>query len=1178
MRTTWAVSPVCCHRICRFWSLTLFIVWLVFFPALVHGQALSGITGTITDATGAVVPGATVTVTNIGTQVSKTAVTSSAGTYNIVDLNPGSYTVKVEANGFQSSVHDNVGVEVGKVSTLDAILQPGNTSQTVEVKADLVALNTENPQQATTIEPQLVAALPLEISGGRGRQIDSFLFLAPGVTGSTFSHRINGGVDFQNEVLFNGVVAVQSETAGYQTNINPPYEMVDQFSVLRDTFSAQYGLAQGAASYRFASGTNALHGDGFEILRNNFFDARGAYNPTTPIDRENNWGFSLGGPVFIPKLYNGKNKTFFFVASDWYRQNLTQTGFMTVPTPAMKTGDFSHFVDASGKLIPIYNPVNSTCTANGNAPGQPFVGNIIPQACISANSTSLLQYLPDPNVPGFTNNLSSQLTSEPNTYLNWGYTIDQNISDKQSIHWSEWRDKATTFGIDNNALFSGVFSGLKNEPRLGTGFFLTYSNSFSPNLIMTAGAGWMGELNFEYNSHLGTAFPDISVGSSALPRISFINGTYNPNDWGAGNAGETFSINRKLGLSFDNNWLWVHGNQTFNMGIEVRRSYQDDHECQACIGQITFSAFTTGDPASFLATPPPGAPAAGTTGSAFASFLLGDVDSANRNLAPELRLRNLDVSPYLQDDIKLSPRLTLNVGVRWDIMRPFTEVNNNIVFFNPNLPNPDAGGRLGAATKFGTCPGCAGYDRADIKWDHLSPRLGFAYELNNKTVLQGGFSVNFLNGGAYEYGTSKVAVSYGNLLNGSVNVPTNNSNVPAYGFWDGNPLPAPAALPFGPGIGTGNVIHEFSRNDGITPYLMAWNVGIQRELPYNMFFSGAYVANKTVHLPSQMNPTNEVPVQFLDKYGSLLGQQFGPAAIAAGIPLPYPGFTGSVQQALRPYPQYIDIVNNFDMTGASRYNAMQLELEKRFSEGLSFLVTYNLSRMMSNTNSGFTIFGARPLNKQDQAAEWTVDNNDQTHMVNIAATYELPFGPGKPFLNTRNLWGQVFGGWQISPILTYQSGTPLWSSTPGGTVTVPGDPLGNCPSGSDVCGPGNDNRANVVPGVPQFLGYQNVYKGLPVINAAAFTNPGLWTLGNAPRVLSGLRNPWFFNENVALVKKFFLGSERFKAELRMEYFNLLNRVQFGSPDLNLTDANFGMVINSQNNTQRQGQAQFRVTF
>jgi hypothetical protein len=676
---------------------------------------------------------------------------------------------------------------------------------------------------------------------------------------------------------------------------------------------------------------------------------------------------------------------------------------------------------------------------------------------------------------------------------------------------------------------------------------------------MTAGAGWMGELNNEYNAQLGQDFSNLAAGATALPRIHFVNGQYTANDWGAGNAGETFSVNRKLGISFDNNWLYVRGKQTLNFGVEVRRAYQDDHECQSCIGQFVFNGYTTANPANF----------AGGSGSAFASFLLGDADSANRNISPELRLRNLDVSPYLQDDIKVSPKLTLNIGIRWDIMRPFTESNNNVAFFDPTIPNPDAGGRLGAATKLGSCIPCSRYDRADIKWDHFSPRFGYAYQVSNKMVLQGGFSVSFLNGGAYEFGTSKVAVDYGNLLNGSVNIQTNNSNVPVYGFWDGHPLLAPPPQPFSPGIGNGQTIHEFSRNDGLAPYLMAWNVGIQRELPWNAFFSGAYVGNKAVHLPSQLNPTNQLSPQDL-AFGTLLGQPFdSPAAAAAGITSPYPGFTGSVLQALRPYPQFTDIQNNFDMTGASRYSAMQLQLEKRFSNGLSFLTSYSLSRMMSNTNSGFTIFGNRPLNKNNQAAEWTVDNNDQTHIIKLAATYELPVGPGKAFLNKKNFAGQVLGGWVISPILSYSSGSPLYTGT-GGSVNVPGDPLGNNCT--------NCNRANVVPGVPQMFSYNNVYKGLPVINAAAFTNPGPYALGNQPRVLGDLRNPWGLNEDVAVSKKFFLGSERVQAEIRMEYFNVLNRVIFGSPDLTLTDITFGQVIRSQANTQRQGQAQFRITF
>ena len=272
-----------------------------------------------------------------------------------------------------------------------------------------------------------------------------------------------------------------------------------------------------------------------------------------------------------------------------------------------------------------------------------------------------------------------------------------------------------------------------------------------------------------------------------------------------------------------------------------------------------------------------------------------------------------------------------------------------------------------------------------------------------------------------------------------------------------------------------------------------------------------------------------------------------------------------------PYPQYPygvpGIFNNFDDTGSSLYNSLQTTLEKRYSTGLSFLVSYTLSRMMSNTNSGFTSFGATAYNKNNQASEWTIDNNDQTNLISILATYELPIGKGKPLLGNHGVVSNVVGGWVLSPVLTYSTGTPLWSGT-GGTVYGPGDPLGN------NCAP--CNRVDVVPGVTQEFSYSNVYKGLPVLNAAAFTAPGVWTLGTEPRVLP-LRYPWNLNENLSLSKNFAI-AERITAQLRFSYFNLFNRVVFGSPDLGLADPTFGMVINSQANTQRQGQAQFTLRF
>ncbi len=1155
-------------------ALCLAAVLSTFFIGHANGQALQGINGTVTDATGATVPNATVTATNDETAVSKTSVTSSAGAYEFNDLIPGTYTVKIEAPGFERSVHTGVGVSVARVSTVNATLQPGRTEQTVNVTESVIAIDTTQPELGTTLENKVVQELPNQISGGRGRQIDNFIFLAPGVTGSTFSHRINGGVDFESEVVFNGIPMAQSETQGFQTIWNPPFELVNQYDVLRSSFSAQYGLAQGVVTYNTKSGTNTYHGDGFEIIRNNFFDAKGAYNPTVPIDKENNYGFTFTGPVWIPKLYNGKNRTFFTVAFEWYRQNLTQTNFVSLPTAAEKSGDFS----ALG--TPIWNPANSGCSANGNTPGTPFRGNIIPSVCFSPLSASLLQYFPNPSLPGLVNNQQTLLGVFPTRQKPWGVTIDHNISDKQSIHWTEWRDPQTSYATENNATALPVTNPLTSvtyNPDLGTVFILNYAYAITPHLVMTAGASWLGELNDQISQRPNNiAFP-AAPGAPQVPAIEFTgpdSPTYVGSPW-------IESINRKLGVVVENNWQWVKGKQTFNIGGEVRRTYQDDNECQQCAGIFQFSNNETANPANLS-----------NTGNSFASFLLGTVDNADRIGSQEERLRNKDFSLYIQDDLKWTTRLTLNFGVRWDVMVPFTAVNNPIVYFDSTLPDPAADGRLGAATKFGDCTGCADITRASIHWGHVSPRFGYSYELNSKTVLQGGFSMNYLDGGAYEYGTSKVAVNYGNLLVGSFSAPSTGSTNPGFGSWNSNVLPFPSPVPFSNGLGTGTFINAFNPAvDGWAPYDVVWNIGIQRELPGNLFFSAAYTGNRANRLPSQLNPINQLSPQFLAQYGSSLGLPYATAGPSLGIPLPFANFltvepNATVLQALRPYPQFQGsdggIFNNFDDTGSSLYHAMQVSLEKRYTNGLSFLVSYNLSRMMSDTNSGFTSFAALALNKDNQKAEWSIDNNDQTNMINIAGTYELPFGRGRQFMNSGGVVNAILGGWQISPLLTYATGTPLWNSNgnSGGSVFVTGDPLGN------QCNP--CNRANVVSYNNIMFSYNNVSNGLPVINKADFSDPGPWVLGNAPRVIGALRNQFQSNENIALAKYFPLG-ERIKLKLEIEYFNVLNRVNHAGggsgangnscgPDLNFEDPTFGQAINCQSNTQRQGQAFLGINF
>ena len=1218
----------------------LFVGMLAGVPAA-DAQGLSGINGTVLDSSGAAVTDAKVTVTNNATNVSSQTVSSSAGTFTITDLKPGAYTVKVEKGDFTTGVLKDVNVDVSRTTNVEVTLKLGSASEEVVVTAEQIALETTQPQLGTVVENKLVDEIPVIIGGGPGnigardRQIDDYLFLAPGVQGGEFSHRINGGVDFENEVMFNGVVATQSETQGLQSNINPPFELVSEVQVLTSNFSAQYGLAQGVASYQFASGTNKLHGDAFEINRNTVLNAAGVNPPgttttgkgPTPPLNQNNYGFSLGGPVWIPKVYNGKNKTFFYASADWFQQNLQDQGKDTLPTPAEVGGDFSGYgtTDKGGVFhqIPIFVPQGFVAPSGCNAPasGQQWAGNIIPTSCFSGISASLLKFIPAPSLPGLINNGLSHIGVLPIRQTNFGFSIDHNLTDKQKLHGTFYRDKYNLLTCCNNGIHvDNPLSGEEQQPRLGTGLFLTYSNAISSKLVMTAGFGWLGEINDELNSFLGVNFPAIA-GSTSLPAIHFdAPFGQQPTGWGLNANGETFAKNRKLGLSFDNNWLWNRGRHTFNIGFEIRRSYQDDQECQQCGGSFTFNSRTTADPLNQA-----------TTGSAFAGYLLGYADASQRQFAVENRLRNLYYAPYVQDDIKVSTRLTVNVGLRWDLLKPFKENNDNVLFFDPSIANagavtPSGTPLLGAADKLGNCPACSGYRSANAHYRDFSPRIGFAYKLNNKTVVLSGYSINFLDGGSYEYGDNKIAVNYGSLLGGVFNANSNGNNLPGFGSWDARSVPEPTATQFTDPtfLNSTGFLREFSRDPGKIPYTQAWNAGIQRELPWNTFLSVAYIGNRSLHLPSLLNPINQLDPKFLTQFcasgnandpncllspnstnnpwtsaasqAALQSAGFSPFTVTCGSNSNNPGLSGTfftpyrnflcdygsnkgISQALLPYPQFAPsescggICNNFDTTGVATYNALQVQAQKRFSSGLSYLVSYTLSRTLSNTDTGFSTFNFGSENKFNQKSEYSIAGNDQTHILAISGVYELPIGPGKKFLNRGGtLAKNVLGGWQMTGVFQYSSGTPL-------TVFANNnDPFLN-----------GFNRANFNADIPLNVNYNNYYKGLPVFTTTAFSDPG-FQQGNEPRAISQLRNPFNQNENIGLAKRFYFG-ERVNMEFRMEFYNVLNRVTICVPDVNLADGpgNFGLVNpngsggstacqNPNAPPPRQGQAFLKVSF
>jgi hypothetical protein len=1238
-------------------------------PCEVRAQAVSRINGTVTDQGGAIVPDAKVTVTNVDTNVSPTTLTTSAGTYLVTDLIPGTYKVKVEKAGFKSFVDNNVIVVGGATSTANATLEPGAVTETVVVTAPAVALQTEQPEIGTTINETLTQELP-QLIGGSNRQIDNFIFLAPGVTGNGFSHRINGGVDQQTEVMFNGVPEAFSETAGFTFWNQPPYDSIKDADILTGTFSAQYGLGQGVEQYQMKSGTNAIHGDGFFLYRDDkLLAAPGAFldlnkNNNGVVDQPNrniqsNWGFSVGGPVVLPKLYNGRNKTFWFFSYDRYRQTFVPSP-VTLPSPAELSGDFSGLVNpGNGNSIPIFVPIawasNAALIPSGcsvpssgvGSPGTQWPGNKIPTSCFSSISAGLLNQFPLPAptntsptaVPNFT-----PTTTSLNLQTDLSVNIDHNLTEKQAIHGLYWRQ---FFPQPNNGDWvNSPLSSLNITTVLGRGVDITYSNAISSHMVATGGFLYVYQANDFSPPHILSS-PIAPVPPSGLaqpltfPSISFGGGGWEPQSWGPGN-GLSSTINHKTGLSWMGNLLWQKGRHTINIGADIRMTHQDDFECggsggqPGCSGLLNFTSDVTADPneakGSF------GTPPGTNTGNGFASFLLGNVTSGGRGGAGNTNLRNTYVAPYFQDDVQIMPRLKVNWGVRWDLAFPFTNdfKTNQLTYFDPNAVNTGAinpltgNPLLGAMAEQGTCSGCSGWSTQKMDWHHISPRAGFTYQLNKKTVLLGGASWYWLDTGSFEYGVNKVAVNYGNNLNGVVSIGQSGLQIPGFGQWDTNQLPPLPAVGFSPTFFNGVAINGFAQVHELPrqvnqAYDEQFVIGIQRELPWNMFLSVSGVHTHDLHLPATLQSgkqsldynfvksvcpqgpsvtvttdcvlaqpwTSSAAQTFMASQGTFgqvtyptgtCGNTGGPVTYFA----PYNNFcqqqgTGTqLFVAELPYPHMPFVTNNFDTSGADKYNALQVSLQKRTGGGLTYLVSYTLSRYMTNTDSGFSSFNFRGLNPKNPNAEWSVGANDQTHVLTIAGVYELPIGPGKKFLNQGGtVRKNLLGGWKFSTVNYYESGTPL------GTVA--------CADQFD-CDPliGNifvANKPNLVSS--NFaINWNNYYKKKPSINTSAFAFPGDWTIGNGAPLYSALRAPAYLDEDMSLSKKFFFG-ERFSSDLTIQFYNVLNRFLLNNGPNNgagmncwhgnVFDPNFGKAYNSpttpcQGNSPRTGQLQLRVYF
>jgi Carboxypeptidase regulatory-like domain/TonB-dependent Receptor Plug Domain len=1262
-------------------------VVLLCSPVRVNAQALSGINGTVTDQSGLAIDGATVKITNVDTNVTRTIQTTSAGTYFVTDLIPGTYDVRVEKSGFQANVQKGVVVVGGATSTANATLVPGAVATEIVVNASSVALETEQPEVGTTVNETLTQELPQLISGSN-RQIDNFIYLTPGVTGSGFSHRIDGGVDQQTEVMFNGVPEAFSETAGYTFWNQPPYDAIKDVDVLSGTFSAQYGLGQGVEQYHIKSGSNTIHGDAFFFYRDDkLLGAPGAFldqnaNGQGVVDQaainvQSDEGFSVGGPVYIPHVYDGRNKTFWFVSYDRYRQSFTPN-VVTLPTAAEVGGDFSAAFNPNSpaNVIPIYVPTSwasnpalipAGCVP-GAAPGAQWPGNKIPTTCFSQVTAGLLQQFPLPTPgPGLVTNYTPTTTSL-NLQTDIAVNIDHNLTKNQAIHGLYWRQY---YPSPNGG--DWVNSPLSDEnitTILGRGVDITYSNAISSHIVLTAGFLYVYQGNDFLPPHL-LASPITPVPPSGLaqpltfPSINFsggpwepLNGTNQPGGLGPGN-GLSSTKNHKTGYSWMGNVLWQTGRHTMNIGVDIRHTHQDDFECggstgqPGCSGVLNFTSDITADPneqVDICGSTPGCVSSPGTnTGIGFASFLLGDVTSGGRGGAGNTNLRNNYVAPYFQDNIQINPKLKINAGLRWDLAFPFTNdfSTNQLTFFNPSVPNPTEINPLtgqplmGAMSELGTCTACVGWSTMYTQWHHFSPRAGFTYQLTPKTVLLGGVSFYWLDTGAFEYGVNKVAVNYGNNLNGVVSIGQETPQVPGFGQWDTNILPPLPAVGFSPTFFNGTSIlgdaqvHELPRSVN-QAYDEQFLTGIQRELPWNMFLSASYVHTHDVHLPATLESgqqsldysfvqstcpqgpavTTTLDCVLAEPWTSAAAQTFmqtqgtfGTTAYPAGTCgaaavtyyVPYTNFcqehgTGSqLFTAELPFPQMPFVTNNFDTSGADKYNALQVSLQKRTGSGLTYLVSYTLSKYTADTQSGFSTFNNYGINPKNPNAEWGIGAQDQTHVLTIAGAYELPIGPGKRFLNGDGMLRKnLLSGWKLSWVQWYESGTPVNLNSCADQFNC--DPLiGNIFVG---------NRPNQVSS-NYGVDWNNYYKSLatwnpvtqtgtsiPVFNTSNVTFPGAWTIGNSPVYLSGFRYPWYLDEDASFAKRLFFG-ERVNADLRVQWFNLFNRNLLSTGPgggvncfhNNLTGSQFGTADSSPNpadscqgNTPRRGQFQLQVNF
>ena len=1148
------------------WRLVLMLlvtIGLIAAVPVVAQSARGTLTGTVKDANGAFIPAAVINLKETNTGSGYSTKSTAEGLYTFTELPPGSYTLTVTAPGFESYTQSGISVEVASTSTVTAELKVGAESASVTVTSDASHLQTESSDVGYTMTPEVLDSLPLPF-GGEIRNPLEFASLSPGFAGTMSNNpssppagafKLSGGQQGGGEILLDGATT-ELASANMQVTYGFSVEAVSEFKVMTNTFDAQFGSASGGVvNLASKQGTNDFHGTVYDLLKNRVLDANswtndyqnkvfGANSATKPLDTQNDFGASVGGPVRVPWLYNGKDKTFFFFNYEGFRQVNGGKSLLSAPTQAMLGGDFSSLltpVTVNGQNFQAHILYDyTTCTGvNQGMACQAYPNNKITEAAdpVFAAAQKVMPVATGTS-PYFN---ISDISSNHEQADQYSIRIDENINERNKISGSYFTGNMPYVSTQSlGSLYTGGNTQGNKYLRLGYDYLIT------PTMLNHFNAGFTRRHRVEgsgdggYGGNWASKFGLKGVGDAVFPRFSYNypgNGINTPSDGAS-------SFNDNV-FQYDDAVSWQKGRHSFKFGGEFRAAQFNLNILTGSAGQFNFTSGPTSTPADTQ------------SGFGFASFYLGAASNASISIPQINGWRAKYLAFFASDDWKVNPKLTLNLGLRYDMPIPVTEAHDRMSYVDPTLPNPGAGNLPGAYVFEGSGAGrLGGSSPQSIFKKAFGPRVGLAYAVDPNTVIRAGYGIYFSTqrvGGFAENDSQGFFSSYSYPTAASLQTPVVVlSQITAYPGKE-PPFIDPTVM-----NGNGNALFLESKVDR-PGTIQNWTLDVQRQLPLQTIVDVAYVGAHGDHLqaflhdPNQGNPANLVRGACLQV--NVAAQVGNPSCAGQTIvPVPFAGFTGTVSQALRPFPQYgtvsVDSATMDDPFGDYTYNALQAQVTKRTNSGLTVLASYTWSKNITNADSeypseagweGNGTSGA--LNTYNLKVEKALSQFDIPQRVVLAWTYDLPFGKGKKLLDQGGAVNVLVGGWKIAAVQKYQSGTPLSVSSSGWTSGIF--------AGSEGA-TGSSSRPNTVPGQKvNALHGKYVYGQSRLLNQAAFAPAANFTFGNAPRAL-GVRELFNTSEDFNVTKAIPMFTERVHTDFRVEFFDLFNRHRFSGFDTSVS--------------------------